>query len=354
MKIRAEATEVFRALEGLLAAGQRGAIVMVVGVAGSAYRRPGARMLVGPAGRTWGGISAGCLEEDARLHALDAVEEGTAKLLRYDTSDTSEVGLGLGCDGQVEVMVRPFSTSEHALVHEVTRALEDDLVVSLAWEIDTTEPELAICAGSRGEALSILPVSPRGLALVARDSVTEEEARLVEMEGGRAFVECMHPSPRLVVCGGGSDSRPIADLARSVGFTVTVLDHRPGNLQASNFPPSTRLVKSRPGEEGADQSLAGSPMVIIKTHSFVHDLAWLQRVLRTEASYIGLMGPRSRIRRLVEEAGNDPRVYGPVGLDLGARGSEQIAVSVVAELLAVRSCRVPGHLREGRQPIHST
>lgn len=327
MKRRAEALRVFRALDRILGEGRPAVVATLVGVDGSAFRRPGARMLVGPEGETVGAISAGCLEEDVRLHAAAVMEEGERRMLEYDTSSILEDSLGLGCDGRLEVFLRPFGATDRGRVADTRIALEMNRPVGLRWELDTG----ALCTWSGSE---------NGGVEVARRE-------------GQAFIEGLPPAPRLLIFGAGDDSRPLAALAGRVGYAVTVVDHRPAQLTAERFPDADQLLWQRPGPLSAHLAPRPGDAAIIKTHSFAGDRAWLGEVLAAPFHYIGLMGPRARIDRLREEVGEDPRIHGPTGLDVGAQGEEQIAVSIVAELLAVRSDRDGGRLRDRARPIHS-
>lgn len=359
MKRRAEAVAVFRELEGLLAIGTEAAVAMVVRIAGSAYRRPGARMLVAADGRTWGGISAGCLEEDVRLHALDALVERRPVVLNYDTSSIDVDGLALGCDGKLEILVRPFRPDEAAVVREVRRALGSRRRVAIAWGLPDASgaadrAPFGVMADMPLEMLGVVHSREVPVLSLARDMLEDLSASpvAVDEQDSAAFTERLDPAPQLLVCGGGLDSKPLVELGHHVGFDVTVVDHKPGKLRPELYSPGIHLQRARPGD-GFERELVEEDMVVIKTHSFRQDAAWLEQVKSTNVAYIGLMGPRSRVGRLREAAGDDVRIFGPVGLDVGARGAEQIAVAIVAEMLAVRSGRRPQHLRDRVGPIHS-
>ena len=154
---------------------------------------------------------------------------------------------------------------------------------------------------------------------------------------------------------------PLAACASQVGFRVTIVDHRPAYLSAERFPGAERI--DRRAADGVDGlPLGPRTYAVVMTHSFAHDRDWIGRLLRTEVPYIGLLGPRARRDEMLEQidaaseqfdsAGNG-RLFAPVGLDLGADGPEQVAVSIVAELLAVRAASAPHHLREKEGVIHA-
>src|SRR5262249_17280093 len=154
--------------------------------------------------------------------------------------------------------------------------------------------------------------------------------------------------PSLIVCGAGDDARPLAAYASEAGFAVTVVDHRPAFLAADRFPSARRLVELRPDGDPSSPALPAPAPPRALMPSFGHDRDWLRVFLASPARYIGLLGPRARADEILGQldAVDDARVFAPVGLTIGADGPEQIAVSIVAELLAAQSHEQPRHLRE--------
>jgi xanthine/CO dehydrogenase XdhC/CoxF family maturation factor len=169
------------------------------------------------------------------------------------------------------------------------------------------------------------------------------------------FSDVLVAPPKLIVCGAGDDAMPLVAYAADAGFAVTVIDHRPAYLTTERFPTARRLIEARPHEDTAGLSVDAQTLVVVKMHAFEQDRDWLRQFLDTDTPYIGLLGPRARAGKLLELAGSrgSQRVYGPVGLDVGAEGPEQIAISIVAELLAVHARQQPGHLRERGAAIHA-
>ena len=171
----------------------------------------------------------------------------------------------------------------------------------------------------------------------------------------RVFEEIFLPPPRLLICGAGDDAIPLSVCAAAVGFRVLVADHRSAYLTPERFPDARTLHLQRP-EEGVPAAFRGEDaFAVVKAHSFRLDREWARALLETEARYIGLLGPRARTQKILAELGcsGRDRVYGPVGLDLGAEGPEQIALSIVAELMAVRSGREARPLRERVESVHA-
>jgi len=342
----------------LAAAGRGAAIATVVRIRGSAYRRPGAKLLVADDGAMSGGVSGGCLELDVREAALKVIRGAAPHLARYDTgSDENQVwGLGLGCNGMVEVLIDHASALDPALIR-ARELLAGDRAFAIAKVIGAPGPigatliieEKGPHTGSSGDA-----AADRAIVAAARQRLSDGESGIVEVGERRIFVDVLLPPPRLIICGAGDDAMPLARIASSAGFRVTVADHRPGYLTQDRFPTAT-LFNGRPEAGLAALAPAADSFVVIQTHSLAHDRNWARSAVESPAGYVGLLGPRERGAQILEElpAGARDKVFAPVGLDLAAEGPEQIAVSIVAELLAVRAHRAPQHLREREGAIHA-
>jgi xanthine/CO dehydrogenase XdhC/CoxF family maturation factor len=341
-------------------AGRRAAVATVVRIQGSVYRRPGARFLVEEDGRTFGSVSGGCLEADVRETALDVLRARTPRLLHYDTGSDDRIvwGLGLGCNGSVDIFVQESTQREFL---EVARpALEflagdDPFVLSTVLKGPAAGRTLlsnaeGIVAGSTGDA-----GLDRAVAAQAADALSRRDSRVAALSSTEVFSELLAPPPNLVLFGAGDDAIPICRYASEAGFRVTVIDHRQAYVSAERFPAASRLLLRR-AEEGLASLPAGPrDFGVVKTHSFGHDREWTRQLLASGIGYIGLLGPRARAAEIIRQLGapDGGRVHGPVGLDLGAEGPEQVAVAIVAELLSVRSGREPLPLREKEGAIHA-
>jgi xanthine/CO dehydrogenase XdhC/CoxF family maturation factor len=361
MKHWQETSRIFRTLPILVTQERAAALATVVGIDGSAYRRPGAKMLVTDDGEMIGSVSGGCLEADVREVALSVIKSGAPRLLRYDTGTDYQLpfNLGLGCSGSVEIFVQPATAPDFLeTASKVTRLLNGDESFAVCTVIRgprvldrsvviTTRDERV---GSTGE-ISL----DRHIAACARELLESGVSERRDFGASEIFFDLQSPPPSLVVFGAGADTRPLARCAADVGFRVTVVDHRPGFLSSANYPAEIRLVEARADTEIAELSFGPRTYAVVKTHSLEHDTKWVGRLLATDIPYIGVLGPRVRTDEILRELRleNDERVFGPVGLDVGAEGPEQIAVSIVAELLARVSARDPMHLREKEAGIHA-
>lgn len=332
--------------------GPQGAIATVVRISGSAYRRPGAKLFVEPDGSTHGGVSGGCLEADVRAVALEILRGAPPKLLHYDTGSDAETvwGLGLGCEGAVDLWVQRADPRLCAGLRELVAAGIPFAVVTL---LDTGRA--AVFARGRLQGSLGSPQLDRALESQAAPLLEQEESRVVEALGESAFVDVLRPPPRLAIFGAGDDAQPLARLAAMAGFSVTVIDHRPAYLTPERFPAPAQLVLRRPSDGVEGLSLGRRHFAVVQTHALVHDRDWLKALLPQSIAYLGLLGPRARKEEVLRQLGvtDADKLFAPVGIDLGADGPEQVAISIVAEMLAVHAGREPGHLRGKKRGIHA-
>ncbi len=361
MKHWKETAEILRRFVELAEAGRQAAVATVVRIKGSAYRRPGAKFLVEDDGHTSGSVSGGCLEADVRESALEAMRIGAPRLIHYETGsdDRTVWGLGLGCNGSVDIFVQPGAEGE--ALETVRRAAEllagdDAFTVSTAVKGPAAGRAIVLSAQGVLAGSTADPELDREMIREARDVLARRASTLRAIGASEVFTEILVPPPNLVLFGAGDDAIPLCAYASSAGFRVSIVDHRAAYLSADRFPGAARLVLRRPEDGTASLPVGPSDFAVVKTHSFGHDREWTRLLLASGVSYIGLLGPRARSQEIQNRVGAPAtgRIYGPVGLDLGADGPEQVALSIVAELLAVKSEREPWPLREKEGAIHAT
>ena len=354
------------------AAGRPCALATVVEVRGSAYRRPGARMLVTDDGQLTGAISGGCLEGDARQRARQALFRGQPALVTYDTRDEDDPrhGLGPGCQGVVRILLEPldFAAPDNPL--ELLRTFAqhpEPAVLATVFEADASGLRAAV--GQRlllteAGVLRGAPLLAAPLAETARATLAQGHSRVLDVatDAGpvRALLEVLSPPLRLVVYGAGNDAQPMVQLAASLGWHITVVDGRPHLATPARFP-AAAAVRVVPVRELATQVLDAAAYHVLLSHNYAYDLAALQILLPSAAPYIGLLGPRAKARRLLEELDFTAadatealrsRLHSPIGLSLGGETPEEIALAVVAEIQAVKNGRTPRHLRDTSAAIH--
>lgn len=363
MKHWSESRIVFDRLETSVRAGRRATLVTVTDVRGSAYRRPGAKLLVADDGSTIGNVSGGCLEADAREVALQVMRSGVAQRRTYcSTGDQEPVwGLGLGCDGEVDLFFEPAAESR-AIEQAFLRAHTPFVTCSvLAGPPDASDQRLIVSAASAAGTFGSRQVEPLVITR-ARALLRERGCPVVESHGGRTiFFEPFLPPPHLVICGAGDDAVPLASYALDIGFRVTVVDRRPALVARQRFRSEVTCVLSDGNAVLNHVSLDENGVAVVMTHNLASDVGYVEQLLTTPVPYIGILGSRQRVQRVLAVFAAHPsstvirdRVYGPVGLDIGADGAEQVAIAILSEILAVRSGRDSRPLRERTRPIHTS
>jgi xanthine/CO dehydrogenase XdhC/CoxF family maturation factor len=365
-----EIADVLEAIEGLAAKGERMALATIVAVRGSTYRRPGARLLVPEEGAPIGNISGGCLEGDVADMARVVMEEGTARLAGWDlTADDDAVwGLGLGCNGAIEVFIEPAERAGE-VAGALRLALEEErpicVVTVLESTIDGVEPGARTIVGTDGATQGTLgdaAVDAQAVA-AARELLADERSEVRTFgKGVRAFVEVLDPALRLLICGAGHDAIPLTRAADALGWRATVADDRPGFLTHERFPHAIGFVPlERPEDIAREAVVDDRTHAVVMTHNFLRDKEYVRSLLGSPARYIGMLGPAARTQRLLMELeaegveiteADRARLHGPAGLDLGSELPEEIAHAIVAEIVAARHARAGGFLRDRPGPIH--
>lgn len=363
-------TALYRELRSRLAKDEPAVLATIVDVEGSAYRRPGAKMLISPGTDSLGAVTAGCLEDTVVDMALDVLETGNPRIKTFDLMDTEDWGLGLGCNGVIDILLEPVDQSlEPALA-----AIDARDSVTIVTVVDSTDSEISIgdrmVLGCDGKPLSG-PNHPRFTTELS-PNISQSTAELhgtgqtgsieVSTSSGTISVciDSVEPTPRLLLFGTQNDVQPVSRVGQEAGFDVLVASARGSQSTTEDFPFAHDIVITHPtgiAEYADDRTYA-----ILMSHNFIDDRLALETLL-TESSvpYVGLMGPRERFQEMREELSEEgttltesqlERISTPVGLDLGGDQPGQIAVSLVSEVLAVHNGRPGGRLRERSGPIH--
>lgn len=294
---------------------KQAALATVVEVKGSAYRRPGARMLLCADGRSAGVINGGCLDGDLRARAQMVMESGVPQLACYDTTSPQDIvfGLGLGCRGVVRILIEP--------------------VENLDWFTFGQGVEVTFEGEVPGTRAVEVPQSRPGV-----------------------FAQTIEAPQPLYIFGAGVDVVPLRDMGCLLGWEVRVIDLR--------APSPERVLPVEATHISLDAlpsalDLQPEAACVVMTHNFLHDLELLKVLLPSAARYLGILGPRRRTDELLEKLGNETlfpplfpdesqlaRLHAPIGLDVGAETPEEIALSIVAEIQKVRREKSGASLRE--------
>jgi xanthine dehydrogenase accessory factor len=321
-------------------------LATVVRTGGSTYAKPGAQMLIASDGEYAGLLSGGCLEGDLREHARAVAASGTARIVSYDLRSTTDqlFGLGAGCEGAMDILLARLGPEDgwQPLPH-LADARHAGRSTRLAFVIASGEAGiptgLTFPLGSAAAAAA--PADPRVRDLAdavagVKPPTTLRPPRLdVEL-----FVAEFAPPPCVLLLGGGPDARPVATLGEFLGWHVTVVDHRAAYLAPGRFPGATRLVESPAAGLSAAVDLSAFAAAVVMSHHLDSDRLYLQALASSPVPYVGLLGPPARRERLLADLGADTeklrsRLRAPVGLDIGGRTPEAIALSIVGEIHAV-------------------
>lgn len=374
-----ELAEICRHAESLRERGIPRALATVVRVTGSAYRRPGARMLIADDRWIAGSVSGGCLERDVLMRGAFHIRRGAPAVVTYDsTADDDELqwGLGVGCNGVVEVLIERID--EGAALDPlafVGSCFDEDrcgvLVTAFESDDEAAAPvgaRIAIRDSAPRVEHSTFPAGPIDQAIrkLALRALFEEadgargRARIERVGPVSVLVERITPPPHLFVVGTRHDALPLVVLARAMGIAVTVFD-APGSATVGTrerFASADRLRFGSADDLGRLVDAKSAAAVVVMTHDYARDQAFLTGLLETRALYIGILGPRARTMRMLAERGvalDDDvlsRLHAPVGLDLGAETPREIALSIVSEIQATLAGGSGRALRDRDGAIH--
>lgn len=359
--------------EYLRSRGEVAALATVMRVVGSAYRRAGARMLLASDGTRVGLVSGGCLEADLMERAQPVLATGRAITVTYDASSDEDLifGLGLGCNGMVEVLIeRVPERPSGGHLDLISRCLGERRKLALATVFRAAGPVplAARCWQMAGEPISgqfsggsiAAEIAPHIDAVL--HSGRNRNVMIASMGGPlELLVESVRPFPGLWILGAGLDARPVARLAVDLGFEVSVADHREAFARREYFPGASHVVVCDPDRLAETVDPDDGGIVLVMSHSYANDLAYLRALLMRPLDYLGLLGPRQRSERILAELakeGIEPshdvlsRLHAPVGLDIGAETPEEIALSILSEIRAELTGRNGGRLRDRNAPIH--
>jgi xanthine dehydrogenase accessory factor len=343
-----------RDFAALAARGEPFALATVVATEGSTYRKPGSQILITSADGPLGLLSGGCLEADLLEHARSVVASGAPRFVHYDMrgEDDRLFGIGSGCEGSMQILVQRVGAAESwQPLAAMTACIDARSPAGLALVVEGAAAGRGWWPGG-GDAPWPEPRAVR----VARDaSAADAAVRRLQFTAGResaaALAMPLLPPPRLLLCGAGPDARPLAQHAVALGFAVTVCDHRPALLDPARFP-HCRLSCQPASAFGSVAELADCEAAVVMSHHLEADLAYLCALAGRETiRYVGLLGPAPRRDRLLTSLGERAgrlagRLRAPVGLDIGARTPEAIALAVAGELHAWFAGRAGGFFRD--------
>lgn len=365
-----EINEILKAYSQAKSEGKKTALATVVKVEGSSYRQPGARMLVTEDGLLTGAISGGCLEGDALRKAILSIHQKQNKLVTYNTNNENdaEVGLQLGCNGIVHILFEfineELENNPIQLLEQLESERKEAVIVTVfslkrnAFQIGTI---LFFRADSpvlnyNNELLNL--ISDAKEVLKMKTSVVK---KLNEDTDNQALIEYIQPAISLVIAGAGNDIQPLVKIASVLGWKITIGEGRATHATSKRFPKANRVSVVKPEDFLDDIIIDDQTFFLLMTHNYKYDLAVLKSLLETNFHYIGILGPKSKFSRMLDDLLVEgitvnkeqlSRIHSPIGLDIGAETSEEIALSIVSEIKAVASERIGTSLKYKSGKIH--
>jgi xanthine dehydrogenase accessory factor len=294
-------------------------------------------------------LTGGCFEHDLREHAVHVFSSGFSRAVTYDMRGDDDLvfGIGAGCEGCIRVFIEPGnppgkSIRALALASELAHRGQPAALATIhegppeeigtrLWRVGLEE--------QLGEPLA-------SACAIAVESRTSQALRWGGTSVRQAWIKVVEPPPTVLICGAGPDTEPLVSGLRALRFPVTVVDHRPAYADPARFP-GVAISVGPATSVAARIDLRGYYAAIVMSHHFPIDAVYLQALASTGIPYIGLLGPRARRAKLLEEIGAaaqqiEDRLHSPIGLDIGAVTPEGIALSIVSELHAVAAGRSGG------------
>jgi xanthine dehydrogenase accessory factor len=293
----------------------------------SAPRPLGSKLAVSATGEIAGSVSGGCVESDVAERARAVLETGRAELVSYGIADEQAWDVGLPCGGEIDVFVE---------------RVEAELP-------DPSEPQVSyvVVEGERA-----------GTRWLTRDGA--ERTQLLELDGERVFAEVLGPPPRLVVFGAVDLAEALARAAHALGWRTVVADARARFATPARIPSADELRVGWPDDVLAEFPLDDRSAVVVLTHEERFDIPAIVATLASDAFYIGAIGSRrtqAKRRDQLLDAGVTEeqleRLHGPAGLDIGAATPQETAISILAEIIALRAGKTGGPLRDATGAIHA-
>ena len=360
-----EIIDIINAFDKASDEGKNTALATVVHVEGSSYRKEGARMLITEDGELTGAISGGCLEGDALRKALFVMQEKKAKLVVYDTSneDDVEVGYQLGCNGIIQVLIEPINNddliSPISLLKEAIANRGKAIIVTVfSLKNNSSQKGTGLLLKESGTMLETIhdKVLLDKLLVDANIALQNNQSSIrkyvYDDNELTAFINILKPQVTLVLVGAGNDAIPLVKMGEVIGWKVMVVDGRANYANKKRFTSGCQVMVSKAEEIFSSIEIDDQTIFVLMTHNYNYDLAVLRQLILLNARYIGILGSRNKLSRMIEELSAEgidankelSNVYSPVGLDIGAETPEEIALSIMAEIQAVLSGKGRNHL----------
>jgi xanthine dehydrogenase accessory factor len=328
-------------------------LLTIIETVGSTYQKAGARALIEPNGNMIGLLSGGCLEHDLAQQAQAVFDHGNLKTVFYDTREEKDAiwGNGLGCLGAIRVMLQRLDATDNFYPLNLLAASYGDTGerLVLLTVVDSSNRSFPVgssyfmFANQKNYFKDTATVLPPDIIKNAYDVLRLGKAQIKKLALNNGdltiFIEPVQPFTRLLLIGAGKDAEPLAHYAKSLGWWVTVVDHRAAYINNTHFAETDQLLHLAPQELADCLNLNSFDAAIIMTHNLEFDERYLHYIAESAISVVGLLGPTHRKEKLLKNLGKHAalfsgRLHGPVGLDIGAETPSEIALSIIAGVQA--------------------
>ncbi len=339
-----------------LSADENAVLATVIDVKGSSYRLPGAKMLILESGESFGTVSGGCLEADVMERAKLVMETGETQLFTYDTTtnEDSVFSFNMGCRGVIRILLEPIS--ENPYLDFLRDCFHGKPGVSVTLLTKEKLEKRFFLSESQ-------PLNEKNKAIdsAAKEVLARGVSQMNEFDFGEVFFEYLSPPVNIKIFGAGADAVPLAEIAKNIGWHVTVIDHRQSLANKTRFKDPDSIVISRPEHVSKNIILDQDSVAVVMTHNYDHDKIILEALFQSDLKYIGLLGPKMRTENILRELREQGIkisaealnvLHAPVGLDTGAQMPETIALSILAEIQTVLSHRKGGFLKDRNESIY--
>ena len=342
--------EIISRLEEWLEAGKAAAVAIVVRKNGSAMRPVGAKMAISADGSMTGSVSGGCVENAVIEEAQACMRSGIPKLLHYGVSDDTAWSVGLMCGGEIDVLIVPIKDAsanglDRTVIRKIGELQEKRQPYTLLIKLDEFQlGQTCILENKAGrlDSHAAAMLEPETIPHL-EEMIRTETSGILEMKAGRVYADVGTPAPRLIILGAVHTAIPLVQIARQVGIYTILIDPRTAFSNRERFPQVDELLTDWPLEGFEKVRVSREDFVLLMTHDDKFDLPAAGAALRAGAKYIGMLASRStrerRFKLLMEEGFTKDQVetiHAPVGLEIGARTPEEIALAVLAEITAFR------------------
>lgn len=340
--------DVLPTLEEWINDGHRAVVATVVGVERSAPRQPGSAMAVSETGEVAGSVTGGCVEPAVFIQAEEVLSGGPPRVATFGIVDDEAFEVGLPCGGSVSVFIEPL---DHGLAREVAEAVREERPVAYLTTVEGDRLGHPRVIGREGEPADAVEAAARPLLALG-------ESRMIEVDGERIFVSSFVPRPAMYVFGAIDHASALATVGHFLGYRVTVCDPRALFVTPARFPDADELVTEWPHEFLRRAPVDERTAICVLTHDEKFDVPALKAALETPARFIGAMGSRRtterRRARLLEEGVDErllERVHAPIGLRIGSRTPEEVAIAIGAQIVSVANRTADKEPHEARARV---